>query len=281
MTAPDACRPSASAAWEISTAWSAGDSACRARSLSMTTSLPSARTMPPVCRQALDVLLEQPQVAAVAGLRQGLVELVGGGPDEREHQRVGVPAPAGQVEHADGLARHRVADRDPGAGQPLEPLGVVLVPEHVRGAARLERGPDPVGADDVLGVGEAGGELDGVELPFQVVVAGEPQQHQPARVGQHDADRLALELLVQVPQDRLGRPREGRVQVGLAEVAQVKPVGGDVPLPRPPPRGQDRLPDRLRVDRVAGEEPVPGLGQRVSHDGGGRTAARSRTVQPR
>ena len=208
----------ASVAWEISTAWSAGDRACRAWSLSMTTSLPSASTMPPVCLAGPRVLLQQPQVAAVARLGERLAELVGGGPDEGEHERVGVPAPAGQVDHADGLAGERVAERHPGAGHALKPLRVVLVPEHVRRAARLERGPDAVGADDVLGVGEAGDEHDRVKLPFQVVVAGEAAQHEPGRVGQDDADRLPVELLVQVPQHRLGGSARascrGRVRPG-------------------------------------------------------------------
>ena len=70
-----------------------------------------------------------------------------------------------------------------------------------------------------------------VKLPFQVAVAGQAAQHEPGRVGQDDADRLAVELLVQVPQHRLGGAGERRVEVGRAQVAQVEPVGRDPPLP--------------------------------------------------
>ena len=203
-----------SVACEISAAWSAGDRARRAWSLSMTTSLPRASTMPPVCRQARVYSCSSRRSRPLLVSVQRLAELVGGGLDQRQHQRVGVPAPAGQVDHADGLAGHRVAQRHPGAGHALKPLRVVLVPEHVRGAARFQRGPDAVGADDFLGVGEAGHQHDRVELPFQVAVAGEAAQHEPGRVGQDDADRLPVELLVQVPQDRLGGARQRRVEVG-------------------------------------------------------------------
>ena len=122
-------------------------------------------------------------------------------------------------------------ERHPGAGHALKPLRVVLVPEHVRGAARFERGSDAVGPDDFLGVGEAGNEHDRVKLPLEVMVAGQAAQHKPVRVGQDDADRLPVELLVQVPQHRLGGAGQVRAEVRRAQVAHVQVVGRDVPLP--------------------------------------------------
>ena len=210
------------------------------------------------------VLLQQPQVTAVAHLAKSLVDLPRGRLDKGDHQRVGVPPPAGQVDHADGLAGHRVLDRDPGAGHALEVLRVVLVPEHVGGPAGLQRRPDAVGADDVLGVGEPGRQHDRVQVPLEVVVAGVAEQHQASGVGEHDADRLAVQLVVQVPQHRLGGAGQRRLQVGRPQVGQPQPVRRDVPLPGPPPGRQDRLPDRRPVNRQRRQEPVPGRGQAIS-----------------
>ncbi len=210
------------------------------------------------------VLLEQVDVPAGAGRDQGLGDLVGRGLDQGQHQRVGVLAPAGQVDHADGLAGGRVVDRDARAAELLEVLGVVLVPEHVGRAARFQRGADAVGADAGLGVAEAGGQHDAVEGAFQVVVRGQPGQDEPVGVGQDDADGLAVELLVQVPQDRAGAARQPGLQVGFVQVGQVDMVGGHVPLTGAPPRGEDRLAHRGLVDRVSREEPDSGLGQPVS-----------------
>jgi hypothetical protein len=146
----------------------------------------------------------------------------------------------------------------------------VLVPEHVGGPAGLQRGPDAVGADDVLGVGEPGGQHDAVQVPFQVAVAGEPAQHEPRGVGQDDADRLPAKLLVQPRQDGRRAACQRGLEVGRMQEGQVEAVGRDVPLAGPPPGGKDRLPDDLAVDRLGGEEPVPGHRKAIAG-----------TVQPR
>ena len=210
------------------------------------------------------VLLQQMQVAAAARGQQGLGDLVGGRLHERDQQRIRVLAPAGQVDDADRLARDRVVDRHPGAGQALQVLGVVLVPEDVGGPAGLQRGADAVGAHLVLGVAEAGGQLDVVQVPLEVVIGGQPGQHQAGRVGQDDADRLAVKLLVQVPQHRVGRPGQVGFQVGVAQVVELDVVGGDVPLPGPPPGRQDGLADSAGINRLGGEKPLPGFRQQVS-----------------
>ena len=229
--------------------------------------------MPPVCRQArvysCSSRTSRPLLVSVSAW----VELVGGGPDQREHQRVGVPAPAGQVDHADRLAGHGIAHRHPGAGHALEPLRVVLVPEHVRRAARFERGPDAVGADDVLGVAEAGHQHDGVELALQVVVAGEAAQHEPGRVGQDDADRLTVELLVQVP----AAPARRRGPAWCRGRARPGSSGrdGSAATFHSRDRHQEARIGSLHrrpVDGLRGEEPVPGLGERVPLPGSPRPA---------
>jgi hypothetical protein len=84
-----------------------------------------------------------------------LRDLAGGALGQRDQQPAGMFAPAGQVHRADDLAGDRVADRHRGAGEVLEVLGVVLVPEYVRRLAALQRRADPVGADELLGVAEA------------------------------------------------------------------------------------------------------------------------------
>ena len=46
-----------------------------------------------------------------------------------------------------------MADRHRGAGEVLQVLGVMLVPEYVHRLADLQRGADAVGADEVLAAG--------------------------------------------------------------------------------------------------------------------------------
>ena len=88
------------------------------------------------------------------------VSVDGGG----DQQRPGVALPARQVDDAEDLAGHRVPDRRARAGQLLQLLDVVLVAEHLRRPARLQRRADAVRADEPLGVAEPGGQPDAVEV---------------------------------------------------------------------------------------------------------------------
>jgi hypothetical protein len=101
------------------------------------------------------ILPQQLELLCAAVVEQCLRDLVCGALGKRDQQPAGVLAPAGQVHGADDLAGDRVADRHRGAGEVLQVLGVVLVPEHVRRPAALQRGADPVGAGELLGVAEA------------------------------------------------------------------------------------------------------------------------------
>jgi hypothetical protein len=151
-----------------------------------------------------------------------------------------------------------VVDGDAGAGQVLQVLGVVLVTEHVGRLAALQGGANAVGADLLLGVAEAGGQVDPVEVPLQVGIGGQPGQDHPGRVGQDHADRLPVQVVAQVPEHRHRAAGQRRVQVGVADIRQLDVVGGHVPLPRPRPRGEDRAAHLLRLDRVPGQEVLPG-----------------------
>jgi hypothetical protein len=173
-------------------------------------------------------------------------------------------APAGEIDRADRLARGRVVDGHPGAGQILQVLGVMLVAEHVHGTAALQGRADPVGADELLGVAEPRGELHAVEMPFQVAVAGQPDEHHARRVGQDDADRLAVEVVAEVPQHRQGVTGQRRVEVGIPDVVELDVVRRHVPVPGAPPGGQDRVAHLVCFEGVGGEEPLPGLGQPVA-----------------
>ena len=144
---------------------------------------------------------------------------------------IGVPAPAGQVDRADRLARDGVMDRHAGAGQVLQVLGVVLVAEDVGGLATLQGGADAVRPDVLLGVGEARGELDAVQVPLQVMVGRHPGQHDARRVGQDDADRLPLQVLAQVAEDRHGVADQRGIQVGVADIGESDTIRGHLELP--------------------------------------------------
>ncbi len=155
-------------------------------------------------------------------------------------------------------------DRDPGAGEILEILRIVLVAEHVHRPAALQRRADAVGADGLLGVAEAGRELDAVQVPVKIVIGRQPGEHHSGGVRQDDADRLAVQVLAQIPQHRQGAAGQRRVQVGVAHIGQVDVIGGDVPPPGAPPGRQDRVAYLVRLDRLRGQEPFPGLGQPVT-----------------
>ena len=209
------------------------------------------------------VLLEQLELADAAVGQQGLLDLPGRGLRERQQQRVGVLAPAGEVDRADGLAGDRVVDRHTRAGEVLQVLGVVLVAEDVHRPAALQRRADAVGADELLGVAEPGRQLDPVEVRVEIVVGGHPGQHQPGLVGEDDADRLPVQVFAQMAQHRQRAAGQRGVEVGIAQVGQVDPVGGHVPSPGPPPRGQDRVTYLVRVDVLGGQELLAGLRQVV------------------
>ena len=111
-----------------------------------------------------------------------------------------------------------MADRHCGAGEVLQLLGVMLVTEHVRRLAALQRRADPVGAGELLGVAEARQQLDAVKVPLEIVIGRQPGEHHAARVGEDDADRLALKTLAQAPQHRQGAAGQRGVEVGIADV---------------------------------------------------------------
>jgi hypothetical protein len=217
------------------------------------------------------VLLQQLDLLAGGIGEQRLPDLHGGGLGECHQQRTGVIAPAGQIHRADGLAGDRVHDRHAGAGEVLEVLCVVLMAEHVHRLAAFQRRAYPVRADELLGIAEAGDEQDGVEVALEVGIAGHPGQHEPGVVGEHDADRLSGELLVQPAQDRVRAAREGRVQVGVAHVRHLDAVGGHVAALGPQPRREDALAHLAGRDRLGGEEAHAGLRQPGTIGQGGRS----------
>ena len=140
-------------------------------------------------------------------------------------------------------------------------LRVVLVAEDVRRPPGLQRGADAVGADEFLGVVEARREFDAVEMAFEIVIGGQPGQHEPVGVGEDDADRLAVELFVQVPEHRVGVPGQGSLRIGIAGVPQLDPVGRDPPVTGAAPGRENRLAHLMRAHRLRGQEFLPGLGQ--------------------
>ncbi len=213
--------------------------------------------------------LEEPHLVHSGVGEHGLLDLHRRRPGQRDQQRFGVLAPAGEVDRAEGPPRHRVADRDSGAGECLEVFGVVLMAEHVRRRTGLQRRPDPVGPDELLVVTEAARELHPVQMPFEVGVGGPPAENHAGRVGQDDADRLAVELLMEPAEYRLGTAGEFGVQIGIAQIGQLDLVGRDTQVARPAPGRQDGGPDATRLGRLGGEETDPGRGQVVglAHDG--------------
>ena len=160
-----------------------------------------------------------------------------------DHHHAGVTAPAGEVDDAEHLVRDGMADRHAGAGQVFEMLDVVLVAEHPRRPAALERGADAVGAHVLLGVAEAGRQPNAVQVVLEARFAGVTAEYHAVRIAEDNADRLAAELVRSLREHRSGGPQEGRLAVHVGLEGHLEVVGRDVPVARPGPRRQDRLPD--------------------------------------
>ena len=221
--------------------------------------------MPPVRRQARRYSCSSRSSRALPAASRAWRDLVGGRLGQRDQQRVGVLAPAGQVDRADRLAGDRVVDRHPGAAEALQVLGVVLVAEDVGGPAALQRGADAVGADLLLGVAEAGGQLD----PVEVRARGRGPRSAGSAPGPSASVRMMLigwpsSCSCRCRSTGIGASGPGwSVQVGVAQVVQLDVVGGDLPLPGPPPGREDGLAHGALVDRLGGEKPISGLRQQI------------------
>ena len=208
-----------------------------------------------------DEVLEDGGLAASDVLAQALLDLLRGDRRRRHEERAGVLAPAREVEDADDPARHRVPDRDGGAGEVLEALGPVLGADDVRRAAALQRGADAVRADVPLGVREAGGQPDPVEVLLERGVAGEALEDGAVVVAEDEADRLGREEVGGRLDDGAGGVEQRGRAVAVVLLPEVDPVGGDVVLPGAGPGREDRRPDGSR-DRLVGEERRSGVRRR-------------------
>ena len=150
-----------------------------------------------------------------------------------------------------------MVDGHTGACQVLQVLGVVLVAEDMGRAADLEGGADAVGPDELLGVAEARGQTHAVQVAVELAVAGEPAEHQSRRVGEDDAHRLALQLLLQASKHRLGAPAEPGVEVGVCLERHVDLVCRHLQVVGPSPGRKDRVADGPRLRRLVCQEALP------------------------
>ena len=99
-------------------------------------------------------------------------------------------------------------------------------------------------------------------MPLQIVAGRQPAEHHAARVGEDDADRLALETLAQQAlQHRQGAAGQRRAGAGIANVARVDVADRDIPPPRTLPGRQDRVTHQAWLERLRRQEPLPGPGQ--------------------
>ena len=109
-------------------------------------------------------------------------------------------------------------------------------------------------------------------MPLESPIAGDAGEHEPGRVGEDDADGLAFELFSEGPQHRERAAGEAGVELDIGLVGHLDPVGRDVQLLGPAPRGEDGVPHRLRCRCFLGEESLAALrdqllGGRASEDG--------------
>jgi len=228
-----------------------------------------------------EVVLQQ-QVLAPAGVREhGLLDPPADRGDRGGHHGACVAVPAGDVDDAEHTAGARVPDGDARAGEVLQVLDVVLVAEHLGGAAALEGAADAVGADVALRVVEAGPQQHAVEVLPEARVLGAPVDHHAVRVAEDHAHRLGGELVGDVGEHRARGAGEQAVRVDVV-VGQFDVVRRDLPGQRAGPGGQDRLPDQARPHRLVQEERHTSARHVLAggHCWGPRPALRSRSHGP-
>src|SRR5262249_6796449 len=147
-----------------------------------------------------------------------------------------------EVQNADDRAPRRVVDRRTGAGELAQLVGVVLAAVDQRLLAAADGGADAVRAGELLGVRVPRGQRHRVQAAGQVPAGGAPVEHDAGVVGEDDADRLVLQLLVQRVEDRGGAAQQGSGRVPVGQVRHVDAIDVDVVLLAALPRGQDQPP---------------------------------------
>ena len=90
------------------------------------------------------IVLQQLELLRGRVGQQRLRDLVSRRLEQRHKQRVGDPTPAGQADCSDQFAGDGVIDRDARAGEVLQLLRIVFVPEDMRRLAALQRRADAV-----------------------------------------------------------------------------------------------------------------------------------------
>lgn len=115
---------------------------------------------------------------------------------------------------------------------------MLLCPDHGRRTVG-QRQTETVGAGLSLGVGEPGRKVDSVEGAKQCVVPAEPVEDEPLRIGEHQADRLRSEALVQPAQDLLTALEEERLVVVASREDRFDRLQGDAVVLAALPGGQE------------------------------------------
>jgi hypothetical protein len=193
-----------------------------------------------------------------APLAQHLFDVLGGLPGEEPHEVVGLGGQAGDVEDPGERAAGAV-HRGARAREGAQPVGEVLGADHHGVGRALERRADPVGAGELLGVAEAGGQRDGVEPASQLALPDAPVEDVAVGVGEHHGDRHARQPLGEVVEDRAGAVHQAALEVQVRVERQREVVGVDPGQPGPFPRLHDLRPDHTPfVDGAVAEEPFAG-----------------------
>src|SRR5215831_11232726 len=149
----------------------------------MTTSLPSASTMPPVRLRARTYFWSTSMSRLLLTVTSAWV-----------------------IWSAVALTREIISG-SASLRQQVRSMTPTVLPETgswIGAPACFQRGADAIGADAGFGVAEAWGQHDAVQSALKVVVRGQPGEHQAVGVGEDDADRLAVKLLAQAPKHRVG-----------------------------------------------------------------------------
>ncbi|TMD08752.1 MAG: hypothetical protein E6J03_02470 [Chloroflexi bacterium] len=200
-----------------------------------------------------DEAVEQVAVHLGGVLVEAPLDLAGPLLHEGDHERTGVLKPAGDIDDPLDATGDGVADRRPGAGEPPQPLRVVLAADHPGDIAHLRGGADAVGSDAVLGVEVAGREEHAVEAAAQRGGAGAAVEHQAVGVGEDDHHVGVGHLGGQPVEDRGGEAHQPGVGVEVRVPRRRVPDRGHAALPGAHPGERDLGPHPLGDDPVVEE----------------------------
>ena len=111
------------------------------------------------------IRLQKCDLARLGRLSHPVLDLASQALDQRQQDRIRAASPAGEINNADEPLGYRVTDWRARTGELAQRPDEMLAATNERGPPGLERGADPVGTGEFLGVAVAGGQAHRIPVP--------------------------------------------------------------------------------------------------------------------